>query len=238
MGDQGNQGGEGSGNAGSSDKGQGGSGGDTPKYITEDQLNKAISGRFSRFEKTIGEKITAGNVSKEDIAGIVGDAFKARDDAAAAKTNTDQGKNDENEVLMTRLSKLEGDLKNERGTRKKVEQDALDKTVRQRIASALQSAGVSEGKSRLLAKSLHERKIARYEGDAIVLEFDDEVHGDVKDGVGKWLATTEGKEWAPAAPAGGSGSRPARAGASGNSDGSSQYPTEADIAAALTKELR
>ncbi len=204
-----------------------GKGGEAPKYLTVEEFNKAFSKRSDRLKKEILEGVTEGRLTKEDVA----EMFAALKPPEPAKSK-DKGQTDERfAALETQIQKLTEEKSEERKVRKRLEKEAVDKEALSALRSVLQSKGVSKSKANVLARELYGRKLVKTTADGFSFTFDDEDLG-VEAGVAAWLGTDEGKEWAPAAPAGGSGASPAFPGLSTvrPKDGG---PSEHDIAEAF-----
>lgn len=223
----------GTGNATGGEKPGGGKGDEGAKYLTEEQFNKAWSKREARLVKNVGElieKANEGRLTKEAVA----EMLKGLKPEPPKKDEKDQD-NERFTSLEAEIKKLRESNSEEKKTRKRLEQDARDKEAIGALRSGLQGHGISKSRASVLAKELHSRGIVKHTDKGLTFDFDDETHS-VEDGMKAWLGSDEGKEWAPAAPAGGSGAQPSQFGA-GLSTDTSDGPSEADVGVALGELL-
>lgn len=207
--------------------------GEGKKYLTEEQFNKAWTKREARMEKRFSEQLleaNKGRLTKDEVA----EMLKGLKPEPKPPKGGDQD-NERITALENELKKVRDTSKEERGLRKRLEQEARDKEALGSLRSILQGAGISKSKAGVLAKELLGRQIVKHTDNGLTFDYDDETHS-LDEGVKAWLGGDEGKEWAPAAPAGGSGARPSSFGGL-STERSDDMPSEADVAEALIPYL-
>lgn len=210
-----NQQGEGGagGNAGAQANGQGnnanangaqGDGGAAPSYMTTEQFNRAFSERFNRafgqIEKTLEEKLAALGKRDEKPEAKQGEQGE---DPTAAKLK----------ALEKKLAERDEAIAREAAQRSRTEE-------RSTLMNALNAQGITGARANAVAAWLHGEggRVRRSKDGAVVFAikrdgYDDEL--DVAKGVAEWLATDEGKEFAPARQVGGAGTDPKQRGSNG-----------------------
>lgn len=212
-----NQQGEGGagGNAGAQANGQGnsanangaqanGSDAAQPSFMTADQFNRAFSERMNRvvssFEKTIEERLAP--LLKRDEKPEAKQGEQGEDPTAAKL-----------KALEKKLAERDEAIAREAAQRSRTEE-------RSTLMNALNAQGITGARANAVAAWLHGEggRVRRSKDGAVVFAikrdgYDDEL--DVAKGVAEWLATDEGKEFAPARQVGGAGTDPKQRGANG-----------------------
>ena len=169
----------------------------------------------------------------ETIKASVTEMLAAHAPAAPAKGAGDG----ESEAMKELRKKLEASDKRQQSLvddlkKKDIEQQAiLDKQrrteERQTLTAALEKAGVKTTLRAAAVALLTERGLVKRDQDGNILFDHKDKDGNVEAlpveaGIGKWVATDEGKEYLPPKDAGGSGDRGAGRGGTGNT-GKSQF---------------
>jgi hypothetical protein len=214
-------------------------GDDAPKYVTEEQLNKAISARFGDFskkiEKTLGDvttSLTSAVTSKfEELSSRITPA-PAADDSKAGKPPSL-----EDSPVVKGLQKTIAELKlaNEKvaADAQREREQARDVKLRTRVQDELVKSGVDSARARhALALLVDSEKRIKWEGDGddLVFRDQDNTEVDLKTGIAAWTKGDDGKHYLPASGASGSG---ARAGGNGRTAPTKGPPTRADIGNAI-----
>lgn len=229
--------------------GQGGSG-DAPQYVTEAQLNKAITSRFAAFEKKItnqneaAQKATVesvGSLLDEKLAGLKppqkdadgqtggdGDGQAGPDAATAAKL---AGLEKQNQALQKRLDESEAKAAEK-------ERKARDVTLRGTLGDALSEHGI-EGKRALHAIGYlidaSKRVHLEDDGETVLFRDEDGTDVDLKTGLADWAKSDDAKLYQ--APTGATGSGARHDGGNGRPAGGTKGGSESDIGQRLFDAL-
>lgn len=202
----GNAGTQANGQSNNSNAGAQGDGGNAaPSYMTTEQVNRAITERlnrgFGQIEKTLEEKLAV--LSRRDEKTEQKQTGEQGEDPTAAKLK----------ALEKKLAERDEAIAREAAQRSRTEE-------RSTLMNALNAHGITGARANACAAWLHGEagRVRRSKDGAVVFAikrdgYDDEL--DVAKGVAEWLATDEGKEFAPARQVGGSGADPKGRGASG-----------------------
>ena len=190
--------------------------GDSPKFVTEDQLNRAISARFGAFEKSFGSKLE--KTLGESLAGL---STKFEEALASVKTDgapKNEQKQQSSSVLdapeykgmqreLAELKKQTAEAKAERDAeRGKVR----DSSLRQRLGEELAKHGVDAARAKhAIGYLVDADKRVRWSEDGEQLVFRDaDGEVDLATGLKGWVKTDDGKLYIPPRGAQGSGDRP------------------------------
>lgn len=175
-------------------------GGDAPKYVTEEQLNKAITARFTDFAKK-SEKSLADALGgfKKELAELL----PKQPEPGTQQTQQPDDKSIENHPLFKGMAKKLADLEDR--ARKAEELTAAERsrakdlTLKQNVMEALASANVKDAvRARHAASFLIREGLAKWNdaGDALVFRDAD---GDVDFATGfkGWLKSDDAKLYLP-----------------------------------------
>lgn len=194
-----------------------GKGDDAPKYVTEEQLNRAISARFGDFqkklEKSIGESLATTLTAKLDELKT---SLAAPADGGTDSKEAPKGADIENHPLVKGLQKQISDqkaateqLKTERDAEKA---RAREQVLRTSLADSLTKGGVDPARVRQAVGILVDvEKRVRFAGDDDdELVFKD-VTGDVDlaTGLKSWIKSDDAKIFLPPRGTQGAGDRSA-----------------------------
>lgn len=204
---------------------------DKPKYVTEEQLNRAITARLENFGKKQSKEITeALSAHSEAIGKVVGEqigkaveGFKAASPDDKGKSGKDKDKTgggvDEDpryRELQTKLADsdkrqadLEAKYQKSEAEKKAAHQKSRDDRLRQKTFEELQKQGLDATRARLaLGHIVDAQKLVRYaddDGDQIVFGEDGDELGT---GLKAFFKTPEGKVLLPPKGTRGSGDGP------------------------------
>ena len=196
---------------------------ETPTYITEEQMNKALGARFAGFEtkmgKTIGDALSSfAGALKGELAGLLPKPEPApapapegkgkKDVAAPAPADSPELKKLQDQV--TELTQREKKAAQERDTERAKAKDTL---LRQKLSDALVAGGVEAPRARHAVGLLVDaEKRVRWseEDDKIVFQRAEHDEVELAVGVKDWLKTEDGKLYLPPTGAQGSGDRPGK----------------------------
>jgi hypothetical protein len=214
---------------------------DSPKFVTEDQLNKAITARFKGFEqkieKTFGESLTAfGGKMKEELAALLPPKPEPKEpekkkDAQAPSAPHPDLKRFEDQIAA--LTKQADDARTERDAERAKMRDA---TLRQRLTDALATAGIDGVRARHAVGLLVDaEKRVRWsdDGDAVLFRRAEDDDVELGEGLKHWLKTDDAKLYLPPRGATGSGDRPGAA----TPRAPNEPPTRGDVADGLRRAL-
>lgn len=178
--------------------------GESPKYITAEELNKAITARFGAFEKKNKEAIL------EALNSIVPEIDKR---VASLMTPEAKGKVEEDpkyKGLEKEIRELRQRAESEATARAAAEGKAKDRELRQTLRDQLATIGVDGDRARHAVGFLvdAERRVAWNEdGDALVYKDPDGSEVDLKSGLRAWAKSDESKIYLPPRGTTGSGER-------------------------------
>lgn len=219
---------------------------DAPKYVTEAQLNKAISARFASFEKKLGSQAETDRKAVISEVGSLLDeklgALKPADDGKPDPKGPDAGKADDPRIrgLEKQVAKLTTQLEQERQARDAETRKAADVSLRGKLAEALAGHGI-EGKRAVhaLGHLVDATGRAHYgdDGESIVFRDEDGQDVDLKTGLADWAKSEDAKLYLAPSGAHGSGSTPRGKGGGGSAPGSSGQDKIDEIGEALQREL-
>jgi hypothetical protein len=217
-----------SGNQGDPDPtGQGGSG-DAPKYVTETQLNKAITARFTAFEKKQTDQAeTFQKATVEQVGTLLDEKLSSLKPPDPPKPDPKDGGPDAATAaklsgLEKQVEKLTGELETERKAKAAETAKARDVSLRGTLTDALSGHGI-EGKRALhaighLVDSSKRVRLAE-DGETPLFQDDSGTDVDLKTGLADWAKSDDAKLYL--APTGASGSGARSTGGGGSPAGSS-----------------
>ena len=198
-----------------------GAGAEQPKYVTIEDLNRALSGRDKRLLASIKKTFTSG-APKGDEADEGDDEAEtttvpakkpSKGSAASATTPAAASGSDDPRFqdLEARLAKSEKEREKEKRARAEEKAAGRKAEERTKLSEALTAAGITGPKLRAAIAILHteDARVKRGEEDSIVfVDGDDEI--DLGEGVKRWLATEDGKAFLPPRGAKGAGTERSR----------------------------
>jgi hypothetical protein len=190
-----------------------------PSYVTEEQLQAALTTRFRTFEQKVDKTLsdglgTMGTKLRDELAALFpkpepkpeGEGPKPEGAAAAQPQSGPELKRLQDQITL--LTKQAEDARSERDAERARARDSL---LRQRVTDALSGVGIEGVRARhalgLLVDA--ERRVRWAEDGASVL-FRTDAHDDLDlaAGVREWLKTDDAKLYLPPRGAAGSGDRP------------------------------
>jgi hypothetical protein len=188
-----------------------------PKFVTEEQLGRAIASRFKAHEKTLEAKfaeLTTGLVTKfEESAAKMAEASKTKEARPEpAKKAEPQSFEDSPAYVAMRKQLEELTKKQEQAIRERDAEKARsrDMGLRQKVTEALSSAGVDAARAKLaIGYLIDAAKVVGYsedEPEAVVFRTS-EGDQDLGSGLRTWLKSDEGKVFLPPRGTQGSGDR-------------------------------
>jgi hypothetical protein len=193
--------------------------GTAPKYITSEELNKAVTARLQAFEKSFDKKHK--ETLSEALKGLVGEidglvSTKLETMVAAKSTDgKDKGKSGvEDNPMVLGLKKELADLrtKAEQAEKRAAAEEARAKDIelRRKLGDELGKHGVDSSRAKMAVGFLIDSdKRARYSDEGEIL-FRDEEGNDLElaAGVKAWIRSEDAKIYLPPKGMHGSGERP------------------------------
>lgn len=182
--------------------------GNTPKYVTAEELNRAITARFSDHQKKLEKHLDGFSTS---LMGKLEDLIKtAPPSSATAEPTKSAAESPEFKGLMKQMAELE-----KVNQRIQLERDAertksRDAALRQNLSDALIKHGVDATRVKHAVGILVDsEKRVRFEDDGETLVFKDTDNTDVDllTGVKSWVKSDDGKFFLPPRGVNGSGDR-------------------------------
>lgn len=204
-------------------------GSDGPQYVTPEQLNRAITSHFQRFESKLSQR-------EEKLIETLAERFQPpprHDDDGDDDDAGDKGSGGDDDIAAKMQKKFERQLAEERKRIERLEQEreaerakSRDMQLRQSVRDALSEAGI-EGTRLKAAMALlvdGEKRVSLSEEGSVQFVDTDGVRVSLKDGISEWSKTEDAKVFLPPVGATGSGERPR---------GTGQIPQGEDAQAAL-----
>lgn len=240
----------------SPDGANGTSGGDAPKYVTEEQLNKAITARFKSFETKVdksfadfGTNITTSFTSKfDEVLSSKLDSLKPPAQAADDKGGKGKGGSEtaptpfhetpEWKALQKQLADQQKIIDGERKEKEALKTAERERSLRSAVAELAGEKGLDAKRAKHLIHSLVDgEKRIRWadDGQSVVFRADDGEDVPLKDGLEHFFKTDEGKFFLPPSGAAGSGGRPG--GSAGAAPPPNQKPTREQMGEMLLHHL-
>jgi hypothetical protein len=189
-------------------------GADAPKYVTEEQLQSALTERFRAFEQRVDKSLGAlGPKLREELSALFPKPVP-KPEGADGNGTVRKGESEPNPELkklqdqITQLTKQAEDARSERDAERA---RARDSSLRQRVTDALSGVGVEGVRARhALALLVDSERRVRWSDDGGSLLFRTDTHDELElaAGVREWLKTEDAKLYLPARGALGSGDRP------------------------------
>jgi hypothetical protein len=212
---------------------------DAPKYVTEDQLDKALTARLraveQKVEKTVAQSFdTFSTKLKTELASLFPPPkAEAKADAKKEPVPPDPELTKLKDQVTT-LTQQAADARAERDTERAKARDA---TLRQKLGELLGAAGIEGVRARhvigLLVDSEHAVRWSD-DGDGLVFRTADRGDVELETGLRTWLKSDDAKVYLPPKGTQGSGDRPAIGGPSTRPTGP---PERRDVADGLRRAL-
>lgn len=194
-----------------------------PAYVTEEQLQSALTSRFRTFEQKLDKALAdglggIGTRLRDELAALLPKPEARTDggvppttDASAGGSAAPAPPSPELKKLQDQISVLTKQAEDARSERDAERARSRDAQLRQRVTEALSSVGIEGVRARhalgLLVDA--ERRVRWAEGgDDIVFRTDTHDDLDLSAGIREWLKTDDAKLYLPPRGAAGSGDRP------------------------------
>lgn len=186
--------------------------GDSPKYVSEEQLNRAITARFKTFEKSFESKFSEFGSSMFAKFEEFMKQAPAQPQQSAQPQSAQPEESQEMKRMKKSLDELKASLEAER-QEKMVERSKNKQVVlRQKLAEELAKNGVNDPvRAKLAIGNLvdAEKRVKISDSDDSISFVDfDNVEVDLAAGIRSWIKSEEAKIFLPAKNVTGSGSRP------------------------------
>lgn len=185
--------------------------GDPPKYVTEEQLNRAMTSRFSafekKFEKTTGDLVTTVTGKLDELIGTkLSELTKKTEPPKAPQTPAESP---EMKAMQKQLAEVQQQLAKANQEKEAERAAARDQSLRSTLQQQLTASGITGAGLRAAMHLLVDgEKRIRFEDDSdrILFKGDD---GDLPlaDGLKSWLKTDDAKIFLPPRGTQGSGDR-------------------------------
>lgn len=199
--------------------------GGAPAYVTDEQLQTALTTRFRSFEQKLDKALADGLGSigtrlRDELAALLptreppaegGESASKPEGAGATPAPTQPAPSPELRKLqeqITLLTRQADEARSERDAERARTRDAL---LRQRVGDALSGVGIEGVRARhALGLLIDAEKRVRWADDGASVLFRTDAHDelDLAAGVREWLKTDDAKLYLPPRGALGSGDRP------------------------------
>jgi len=187
-----------------------------PSYVTEEQLQAALTARFRTFEqkvdKTLSEGLgTFGTKLKDELAALFPKAEPKPEPAAPKDGKPREEPNPELRRLQEQIGVLTQQADDARAERDAERARTRDSVLRQRVTDALSGVGIEGVRARhAIGVLVDAEKRVRWGEDGASILFRTDSHDELElaAGVREWLKTEDAKLYLPARGALGSGDRP------------------------------
>ncbi len=191
---------------------QDGQGNDGPKYVTAEELNKAITARFTDHQKKLEKHLESFSGA---LTGKLEELLKAAVPAPAPTSTAETPKPADADSpalrgMMKQLEELKRDNLKIQQERDAERTRAKDATLRQQLSDALIKNGVDATRVKHAVGILVDsEKRVRFEedGDSIVFKDNDNTDVDLLTGIKSWVKSDDGKFYLPPRGVNGSGDR-------------------------------
>ncbi len=212
---------------------------DAPKYVTEEQLDKALTPRLraleQKVEKTLAQSFeTFSSKLKSELASLLPPPKpEGKPDAKKESAAPDP----ELKKLQDQIGSLTKQAEDARAERDTERAKVRDATLRQRVGELLAAAGIEGVRARhAIGLLIDSERAVRWsdDGDSIVFRAGDRGDVDLEAGLRTWLKSDDAKLYLPPKGTQGSGDRPANGGPSTRPSGP---PERRDVADGLRRAL-
>jgi hypothetical protein len=208
----------------------------TPKVVTEDQLNRAITARLTAFAKAQEKSMTEFSAS---LMGKLEELVKTSAPVPPAGDPKPPGDSPELKGALKRLAELEQTNKQIQAERDAERGRARDAHLRQQLSDALVKHGVDATRVRhAVGILIDSEKRVRFDDDGESVVFKDPTDNqdvDLLTGVRSWVKSDDGKFYLPPRGVNGSGDRGAGK-ALQTKQQTGPIPSAADIGELFLKE--
>ena len=196
-------------NADASDKANVPEGDEQPSYVTNEQLNRAITSKLKAFESAITGRL-------EEIISRVAPAQDSNPKPA--------------DEVTKRISNLEKQLEASKKEAEAAKAKNLDTTLRTRVSEELSKIGVASPKHAIALLVDAEKRIAWGDDERLVWRGDDGTESDLGSGLKAWAKSSDARLLLSPRGTAGSGDRGAPASLNGKTK---TTPSKADVGRAL-----
>jgi hypothetical protein len=212
---------------------------DAPKYVTEEQLDKALTPRLraveQKVEKSLAQSFEAFSAKlKTDLASLLpAPKVEAKPDTKKEPAAPDP----ELKKLQDQIGSLTKQAEDARAERDTERAKVRDATLRQRVGELLATAGIEGVRARhALGLLVDSERVVRWsdDGDSIIFRAPDRGDVDLEAGLRNWLKSDDAKLYLPPKGTQGSGDRPATGGPSSRPSGP---PDRREVADGLRRAL-
>jgi len=177
-----------------------------PKSVTEEQLNKAITARFRKFEEKMETQFSAfATSSQEAVVKAIADSMPKAPEALAATGK--QSDSPELAGLKKQLAALEKDSQKLAQERDEERKRSKDSELRQKLNDELSKYGVVNARHAVAFLVDAEKRIGWDEDGNSLIFKDSDGDVDLATGVKSWVQTDDGKIYLPARGTAGTGGR-------------------------------
>jgi hypothetical protein len=202
-------------------------GGGAPAYVTEEQLQAALTTRFRAFEQKFDRALSdgVGTIAtrvREELAGLLpkrepaaegGEGAPKPEGAGGGAVPGPQAQQASPELrkLQEQITLLTRQAEEARSERDAERARARDSLLRQRVTEALSGVGIEGVRARhALGLLVDAERRVRWsdDGDSILFRTDAHDELDLAGGVREWLKSEDAKLYLPPRGAAGSGDRP------------------------------
>lgn len=190
--------------------------GDSPKFVTVEDLNRAITARQKALESKLDGKFGEFKTSFETFQASIAEALKPKQEPAKETPGKDKGapppvtEAPEFQDLQKQLKALQ--LKNDAAEKKAAEAETKrrDAHLRQQVDEALARAGADATRIKhargLLVDAFKQIRFSE-DGDSVVMLDSEGNESDLHAGIKTWLKSDDGKIYLPPRGTTGSGDR-------------------------------
>lgn len=196
---------------------------ESPKYITEEQLNRAITARFKGLEKKFETSLSefgTGFASKfEELVAAKFESISPPKEKSASSSSVEE--DPKFRGVMKQLEELKVQTQKAQQERDTERAKAREVSLRQRVQDELAKHGIDTSRSRhALALLVDAEKRVSYspDSDDIVFRDSDNTEVDLTTGLKSWIKSDDGKLYMPPRGVSGSGDRQGQAKTKANSN--------------------
>jgi hypothetical protein len=192
---------------------------EAPKFITAEEVAKIVNDALTAREKRAEAK-----AAKDAEAKAVAAREAAENDDTPKVTRTGDATADaiaelkaQNERLDAKLKREAAERKAEAKAREQEKENALRAEETLKVTEILKGVSVPEARIKgVLAILKVENRIARDASGQIIYKIDEDESVPLAEGISRWLASDDGKQYLPSRGAGGAGIRPGNVRPGGN----------------------
>lgn len=195
---------------------EGGQGdGDSPKYVTEEQLNRAITARFKTFESKLDGKFGEFSKGFESFQAQIAEALKPKQEPPKEPPKGKEAPppiTEAPEFIETQkqLKALQAKYDAAEKRASEAETKRRDAHLRQQVDEALAKAGADATRIKhargLLVDAFKQIRFSE-DGDSVIMLDSEGNESDLHTGIKSWLKSDDGKIYLPPRGTAGSGDR-------------------------------